>query len=88
MTTADQVIEAEDYARKQRTGFAPLLRYDITLADGAVETCQKVQAAAFGDGRKFANIMAHPAVNALFAAGALYFEVPRAGAKQGQIPSL
>lgn len=75
MTTRAEAMDAEDFARKQRTGLLRLLRSDPTKGDP--DTLTMVLAASKRDPLKFDAILAHHKVAALFRAGALFFAQQR-----------
>ena len=77
-TTSEATIAAaESAARDQRLGFAKWLRVnDAKMAPADRALAARVMATTTGDGTAYDRALASPAVNLLFAEGALYFDPP------------
>lgn len=71
MTTRAEIAEAEMRGREHSSAMAKLLKIDVTKGDP--EALAKIQHAAHHDYDKFAEIITHSKVQALFRCGALYF---------------
>jgi len=78
LISAAEARNAEHEARKQRLGFAHLLRADETKAPTSADVMRirRVMAAAAEGGSGYDAMLSEPTTNNLFACGALYFARP------------
>ena len=75
LISATEARDTEHEARKQRQGFAPLLRADESKAPTSADVMRirRVMAAAADGGGGYDAMLGEPTTNILFACGALYF---------------
>lgn len=73
MVTANEVREAEAFARKQRMALAPLLQIDVTLGGDPEGAVRMRTHAMSGDPLKYERALATDRAAKLFAAGAVFF---------------
>lgn len=74
-----QVLQAEDFALRQRRAGLQFLKMSAELAANPADIamCERVVAAARTDPGEFENLITFPEVNALFCRRALYFDRSR-----------